>query len=596
LMVADRLRYALEYEKLRLQQDANASSIEERRARLEAKRAELKAIITEIDRLTSAEQAGLGRSRELSDFIVRRDEIDHFIRSEESSLLRSSNEDRPRQSSVERKDGDSVILSMLNGRIERINTLRLKLDIIQNRMELRKVVAPCDGRVVDIKYLPGDVVNKFNPILTIEEPIAAFIDVYIPENADMLPQLGQRVAVYPRRSGLTDTRGTIVFIDPGYSAIPQRLAFRNINYWARKFRAKLDNGHGLMPGEAAQVELLNEKVAVDAAYAAEVSSPMPSSPHATAVPPLQTRTKDTLPTINFPTELQKQSVIEPSGIAWLADIERYVIVSDDTGLNGRNHEPWVFLMDRQGRMEPKPTLLSGIAQVNDLESIAPGKDGFLYLVSSQSISKKGKRPESRQQILKVKRSGRDFSVMASVDFLSVLTASYNNEQLRALGLGETNNDGQLVLNIEGSAWFEGDLLLGLKQPRPAQGAIIWRLKNPDRLFERKALDPNQLTIFGHADVRTPDGKSASISDLVVDEHNNLFALSTILKASNAEQVGGMYRLIKTDTDKLQTIPLFSFPQLKPEGICSLGDGHYTIVFDTDGAVPIPYLSVEVPRL
>jgi hypothetical protein len=135
---------------------------------------------------------------------------------------------------------------MLGERIEKINELELELQVIDDRIRHRKVVSPCDGRVVKINYLPGDTVEGFATILTVEEPTAVFLDVYIPETPTASRKLGERVAVYAHRSGVPVTHGTIVFIDPGYSAIPERLAFRKMIYWARKFRVKLDERHGLM--------------------------------------------------------------------------------------------------------------------------------------------------------------------------------------------------------------------------------------------------------------------------------------------------------------------------------------------------------------
>jgi hypothetical protein len=108
-------------------------------------------------------------------------------------------------------------------------------------------------------------------------------------------------------------------------------------------------------------------------------------------------------------------------------------------------------------------------------------------------------------LLKVTRQGRDFRVVGEIALFEVLQQSLDGEQLAALGLGESDH-GRLVLNIEGAVWRRGDLLLGLKQPRAARGAIIWRLKNPERLFATHALDPDQLSLYAYADLRTAEGR------------------------------------------------------------------------------------------
>lgn len=299
--------------------------------------------------------------------------------------------------------------------------------------------------------------------------------------------------------------------------------------------------------------------------------------------------------IEVPDELRKQTVIEPSGIAWLQDIGRYVMVSDDTGRGKTKHAPALLLMDRQGKLETTTAYLSGIDQVNDLESIAPAPDGSLYLISSQNLTKKGKRPQSRQQMLKVRRSGSRFKVVRSADFYASLLASYNADNLRALGLEETDSEGRLLLNIEGSAFYKGDLLLGVKIPRPAAGALILRLSNPEGFMERGTLEPGQVTRFAQVDLRTPDGRPAAFSDLVVDERGDLLALSTVPGASDQEQVGGMYRLRPSGSDRIDAMALYAFPGLKPEGLCALGKDQYTVVFDTDNQLPLYYLTVGTTR-
>jgi multidrug resistance efflux pump len=592
---ADRQRYALEYEQLLIRGEANMAGMSSRRADLEAKRTELEAVNQQLAPLIKAEQEGFGRARDLTNLSVRRDALASYVK-EESSALSRGGPRRARPANVGPTEADSVILSMMSKRFERISELKLKVQNIENRKDRRKVIAPCDGRVVNISYLPGDAVQSFSTIVTIEEPRAEFVDVYVPEFSKVIPRLGQRTEIFPSRADGEVAHGAVIFIDPGYSPVPERLAFRKVIYWARKFRVKLDAGHHLAPGEAVKISLRDRSSILPTAHAAEAQPSKETVPVQTSRPSsIQTRTRESLPQIQVPETLMKQTNVEPSGVVWLADIDRYLIASDDTTRGKKKHAPWLFLMDGQGRMEPTQILLSGINELNDIESVAMRADGLLYLVSSQNISKKGNRPESRQHILKVQRSGRDFRVVGTVDFYSALVKSYAPEQLSALGLGEKAEDGELILNIEGSAWLNGDLLLGLKEPRPADGAVIWRLKNPDRLIEKAALEPGQLTLFGKVNLVTTDGRSGSISDLVVGDDQQLLALSSIPHASDSEQMGGLYRLDKTDSGSITATLLFAFPRLKPEGVCALGNGRYTVVFDTDNTLPIPYLTVEVPR-
>lgn len=246
---ADRGRYKLEYARLLVQSDAGTAGLEARRAELLAKQAELQAVNDEIARLEKAQQEGLGRSRDLSELLIRRDSLTRYIQAGQSQLGALP---RPARAATDEKQ---VVTSMLARALERIAELNRDKNEIEASRTRRQVVTPSAGRVVNLNYLPGDAVAAFTTILTVEEADAVYIDVYIPETSDQLPTLGARVQVFPHRAGVASAQGTITFVDPGYAAIPERLAFRKVIYWARKFRVKLDQGHGLMPGEAARVQV-----------------------------------------------------------------------------------------------------------------------------------------------------------------------------------------------------------------------------------------------------------------------------------------------------------------------------------------------------
>ena len=83
---ADRSRYALEYEKLLLQSEADRSRLEQERTDLEVEKAELRSILAEIERLEQAQQAGLGRAKELTDLTIRRDALSQRI-SEQTTII-----------------------------------------------------------------------------------------------------------------------------------------------------------------------------------------------------------------------------------------------------------------------------------------------------------------------------------------------------------------------------------------------------------------------------------------------------------------------------------------------------------------------------
>jgi multidrug efflux pump subunit AcrA (membrane-fusion protein) len=156
-------------------------------------------------------------------------------------------------------DRDTVLTSLLGDRMERIYDTLHQLTLIEQRMEYRIVKAPCGGRVVEVNVRVGSTVDAFATILTVEDPLVSFVEVYVPETQDRRVQVGQVVEIYSRRSDKFNTTGRISFVHPGFSPMPERLWLRGQMLWARKFRVELEPDHVLLPGESVRVRILGRQ-------------------------------------------------------------------------------------------------------------------------------------------------------------------------------------------------------------------------------------------------------------------------------------------------------------------------------------------------
>ncbi|MFA6033529.1 MAG: hypothetical protein WC889_11575, partial [Myxococcota bacterium] len=339
---SDRSRYALQYQRMLAQRDQSVGRYAERRSALESKRDELKSIVAEIGRLALLQDSGLGRPRELSDLTIRRDTLSRFVNEESTAIENESRKETARGAGTGAAEND-IVMSMMGKRLDRASELKQRLENLEIRRRDMMVRSPVAGRVVKIFCLPGDAVKEFSPLITVEEARAEYIDAYVPETSGQAPRLGERVSVHPHRAGGKTVEGTVVFLDPGYSPIPERLAFRKMIYWARQFRVKLDSGHTMMPGEAARVVMLGEISPVNNAEAGTLNVPAPED-GGRKTPPVFG--KGDMTPVTVPEELHRRSSFEPSGMTWLSDIDRYLVVSDDTAKGSPGHTPWVFLMDR----------------------------------------------------------------------------------------------------------------------------------------------------------------------------------------------------------------------------------------------------------
>ena len=594
---ADRARAGLEYDKLTTQSDADSLNMDMRKADLAEKAAELESVKVEIERLQAAERAGLGRSRELSDLIIRRDTLARVVAAQRSVL-------GGRAPAGPRRDGESrdqVVLSMLGDSLARIGEIKVALALVESRRAMRQIVAPADGRVVALVNRPGDTVERFLPVVTVEEYRAEYVDVYVPETSGQVPVVGARVNLYPHRHMAPDSTGVIVSVDPGYSMIPERLAFQGRFYWARKFRVQMAADHGLMPGEAVRVELVDHRIGVSDAIAHVADSGSvqeqgtqqpPASPAVSPAVSPAGKTASVLKTISFIGLDGSRGVFEPSGAVWLADIERYLVVSDDTGTKTRRHAPWLFLMDRSGVVDPAPVVLAGVAELNDLEAVTMTPDGTIYLVSSNNANKKGVRKPVRQQIMKVSREGRSFKVVASAALADAVVRAFDGKALAVLGLAADDAGGIRELNIEGAAWVDGALILGLKQPVAAGGAMLWRLERPDAFLESGRLEGKQLKMLATVDFGVVEGRRAAISDLFWADDGTMYAASTIPGVPDSDQMGRVFRLDRTGDGGLAAVRLAEYPGLKPEALCQSSEGTLTVMFDT-GAAQAKFTTLEL---
>ncbi|HEX9971567.1 MAG TPA: efflux RND transporter periplasmic adaptor subunit [bacterium] len=585
---AQRDRYSIDIRRMALQLENEASDLMDRLALIESKSTELAGLNAEIERLNKAEKAGLGHSRDLSDLILKRDALASYLKEQSKDLeFQTQKLEKTRQSRkiLEDADIDSMTKSLLIEQMEYAESLQREVAATEHRISLRTIAAPCDGYVTEMLARSGDVVDAFVPILTVEELKPTYLNVYIPEQSTLQPEPGMTVEIFSSRTREYNTTGVITFVHPGFTQVSERLSFRGQLFWARKVRVELPKDHFLIPGEVVNARI-NNKVKHENTMASSViaseNNPLIGRPSS------QDKNHPPLSNMEVPEMLWQKTRFEPSGVAWLPDIGKYLIVSDDTGIQDapNDHAAYLFLMDPNGKVESHPLSLIGIDAVNDLEAIAPAGDETFYLVSSQNISKKNKRPGSRELIIKIKRDGDKFVVQGQVQFLSLLLHSYAWQELRALGLEKFEEDGQPVLNIEGAAFHDNALYLGLKEPVSQKGAIIWKLEDVDNIFKTQKLAPNQLSVYGFVQLGQFKNKTAGISDLIFDQNGILWALSTIVDADKGDQSGGFHRINRFADGRLEATRIYSFPNLKPEGICLQNTERFLIVFDKDNENPV----------
>jgi multidrug resistance efflux pump len=241
-----------------LQLDNEASELMDRLSMIESKSTELDGLNKEIERLKNAEDAGLGYNRDLSSLILQRDALASYLREQSKVLDYQKNKlakTRQSRKMLEKTDIDSVSKILLAEQMDHTESLIREVAATEHRINLRTILAPCDGYITEVFALPGDIVDAFIPVLIVEELKPLFLDVYVPESSTLQPKSGKQVEIFSSRNKEYNTIGTITFIHPGFAQASERVSFRGQIFWARKVRVKLPPDHQLIPGEVVNVRL-----------------------------------------------------------------------------------------------------------------------------------------------------------------------------------------------------------------------------------------------------------------------------------------------------------------------------------------------------
>jgi multidrug resistance efflux pump len=443
--------------------------------------------------------------------------------------------------------------------------------------------APVSGRVTMIWKRPGDVVAAAEPLVTLVSAQNRVV-ACVPERQALRVSHGDRAKLWvqggPSSAPLT---GTTVALAPIVTEVSLRCRrVPNLPAWGREVTIELDPSAELVPGQAFDIDFDHSTAPPKPPEPAPLASPAPAAGDKPSV-------------IKVPDKLKATSRVEPSGILFRPDLSRYVVVSDDTGFEQKDeHAPWMFTMDERGTLDPEPLIVSGVKELNDLESITAGDGGAVYVLASQGYSKKGKRRPSRTALLRLAPEGRGFRAEAEMHLVSLIEAAGQAEMAK-LGLP----NGTRELEIEGMTYFQGALYFGLKAPLDAQGnALIWKVADPKALFSAPNLGATGLSLWAQARLEAEvDGRAVAggISEILFLPDGSLLITSTSSKEEGTTESGKLWRVPSPAAGALSPELVKSFPGLKPEGLClSASAGKLVVAFDTGASMPM-WMEMPWPR-
>jgi hypothetical protein len=280
---------------------------------------------------------------------------------------------------------------------------------------------------------------------------------------------------------------------------------------------------------------------------------------------------------------QRSATIEPSGVVWVPALDRYLIVSDDTGDDANHHQPWLFAMTRAGVFDEAPVPIQGVEEINDGESLCAGPKGVYFLVTSHSPNKRGHTGGKRRQLLAMEVAGRALRVIGRLDLTTARTADGGGSLLSIAGLPD---DGRL--DIEAVTYRDGALLIGLKSPLTTRhGAVILRLDSPVEAARAGKLPPGAVSHFAEVSLLVDVGGkrvAQGLADMTSLPDGSLALVANAPKGGDPDGGGALYRY---EPGRGEPRLVRKFEGFRPEGVVVSPDGKdLVLVFDQNADPPV----------
>lgn len=453
-------------------------------------------------------------------------------------------------------------------------------DYLEKKKKNLYVFSPADGVVGQINFKVGEKVGGFATLMTLANNSPTFITGFINENLDVSLIEGQQVKVRSAtRPGITAT-AVIKSIGRRTVEIPLRLLkYQNVIAYGREVTLALSENNQF---------LIGEKVVVDPSKPLFSFMAMAKASKGELLSNFETSSQFSLKKMDVPNSIYELTKFEPSGAIWLADLNKYLVISDDTD---DTHSPLLFLMNRDGSIDSAPLKVAGLSEIMDIESIA--QDGqYIYLLSSQSRNSSGDVKHSRSLIVKVKREGLELTAVSHFQLRPLLLDALSkskDKDLVSLGLmvqSGTNKNSDL--DIEGMTILENDILIALKSPHnSSDDSYVLRLANKDYIFANKYFHPSQVSIEAklnfNGKTETDEKNKMVLSDLIYVD--GTYYLATTCKKANCS---ALWKTTNLDNDHLKLLKTFPVNQL--EGVAIGYANEILGVFDEGKSEPYYFIN------
>ena len=416
-----------------------------------------------------------------------------------------------------------------------------ELAYLENQKKNLYIFADISGVIGAVNFRKGETAPSLSALITISPESPSFVQGFVNENLHAKIVVGQTVHVASLTGG-HELDGKIASVGSRIIELPARvLRVPTMKVWGREVIVELPPNNGLLLGERVEIRPKFAFLGLSTAEAAgaEAKPQVDTDPHE----------------IVLPNGRISRLAFEPSGLVYLSDLRKFLVVSDDTD---HDNTPYLFLMDRDGVVDDEPLLIPNLDEMADMESVSTS-GSFVYVMSGQSVSRKGKDKKFRDYFVRMKRSGLTLSGTEKVELKPLLLEAIRqtkDTELKSLFAGADLSQ----IEIE-SHWVNGNSLsIGLKTPQVlASTALILEIKDFDSLFTEKTIRPGNLRLARK--ISMPDsGHQHRLSDMTMIQ-GRLYLSSVCHK----ENCGAVWQ-VSGEGKEAHAEMLQFYKGLNPEGI------------------------------
>lgn len=479
---------------------------------------------------------------------------------------------------------------------EQVIRLEDELRILNGDRTRLAITAQIGGLIGSVNFKAGEKVSPFAPILTLHAASPSFVRGYIHEDVYSQVAVKQKVRVQSNQDRRHKVEGEVIGVGARIVEYPERLRRRaEILIWGREIIIRLPAENRFLLGEKVLISLPGS-LSLPGARRPDASlggqngaTPAPAfaeAPVLRDIRPLSVSAAGLAPAA--PAEVPG---IEASGLIYLPDLARFLVISDDTP----RKQAQVYLMDTAFRIE-KTVPIRGLDGMDDMEAIAEGANGRVWILSSQSRSKGGKLKPDRKLLVKALRKGGALELEGKMSLLDRLDSlSRVRKDLDwAAWLQEGLAAG--TVDIEGLAVKDGDLYFGFKAPLRNGKAVILRVAGADA-FLAGGPGPGADAVFlwkslDLKDTRT--GIACGVADLIFMGGDAWILSTGDAKGKATEGEGHAGALWRLRGDEELPVELKDFGGAKPEGLAR-HDTNLYIAFDNGSKSPSQVMRLEAPK-